>query len=110
MQGGVSKETKLAVAWEFEDAVIETLLFKTKSAIEKYSPKTLVIGGGVIANKALRENFLKLKETYPGMEVLIPEKSLTTDNATMIATAGYIEYLIGKPTGELKANGNLDIN
>jgi N6-L-threonylcarbamoyladenine synthase len=101
---------KEEVAREFEDAVIETLLSKTKAAIDKYLPETLIIGGGVVANKALRENFLKLKEKYPEMEVLIPEKTLTTDNATMIAAAGYIEYLKnGKPGGELRAQGNLDI-
>src|SRR3989344_3702137 len=103
--------SKLArVAREFEDAVIETLISKTKAAIEKYSPKTLVIGGGVIANKALRENFLKLSKNYPEMKILIPEKSLTTDNATMIAAAGFIEYLRNnKPNRKLKAQGNLDI-
>ena len=87
----ISEDIKLSVAREFEDAVIEILVSKTKVAIEKYSPKTLIIGGGVIANKALRENFIKLKENYPDLEILIPEKSLTTDNATMIAAAGFIE-------------------
>ena len=102
---------KLLVAREFEDAVIEVLVSKTKVAIEKYWPKTLIIGGGVIANKALRENFLKLKENYPELEILIPEKSLTTDNGTMIALAGFIEYLRNKkPTEKLKAQGNLDID
>jgi N6-L-threonylcarbamoyladenine synthase len=101
---------KKAVAREFEDAVIETLVSKTKKAVNEYSPKTLVIGGGVIANKALRENFLKLSEIYPETKILIPEKSLTTDNATMIAAAGYIEYLRNKkPGGKLKAQGNLNI-
>jgi len=106
------KETnKLAVAREFEDAVIETLISKTKAAIKEYLPKTLIIGGGVIANKALRENFLNLKESYSEIEILIPEKSLTTDNATMIAAAGYIEYLRDKKLGgELKAQGNLKMD
>src|SRR3989344_5512577 len=107
---GLGGEVVIAVAREFEDAVIETLISKTKAAIEKYSPKTLIIGGGVIANKALRENFLKLSKNYSGMKILIPEKSLTTDNATMIAAAGYIEYLRNnKPNRKLKAQGNLDI-
>jgi len=105
---------KIAVAREFEDAVIETLISKTKKAISEYQPKTLIIGGGVIANKALRENFLKLKEIYPKIEILIPEKSLTTDNATMIAAAGYLQYLKNEneslETGDLKAQGNLSIN
>jgi len=101
---------KQAVAREFEDAVIETLLTKTKNAIDKYIPKTLVIGGGVIANKALRENFLNLKESYPELNILIPEKSLTTDNATMIVAAGYIEYLRKNKNKELRAQGNLSIS
>ena len=107
----LEEKEKYEIAREFEDAVIETLVSKTKKAIEKYSPKTLIIGGGVIANKALRENFLKLKENYPELEILIPEKTLTTDNGTMIAAAGFIEYLRGKKSvGKLKAQGNLDIN
>lgn len=106
--------SKMLIAREFEDAVIETLLSKTKKAIDEYSPKTLIIGGGVIANTTLRENFLNLKNEYGDLEILIPEKSLTTDNATMIAIAGYIEYLVHgninkKKTAPLKADGNLSI-
>ncbi|MFH0804276.1 MAG: tRNA (adenosine(37)-N6)-threonylcarbamoyltransferase complex transferase subunit TsaD, partial [Candidatus Zambryskibacteria bacterium] len=108
--GTLGEKEKMEIAREFEDAVTETLISKTKRAIDEYSPKTLIIGGGVIANKALRENLLKLKENYQEMEVLIPEKFLTTDNATMIAAAGFIEYLRnGKREGKLKAQGNLDI-
>jgi len=111
VRGEAFEKVRLTVAREFEDAVIETLISKTKAAIEKSSPKTLVIGGGVIANKALRENFLKLKENYPGVEILIPEKSLTTDNATMIAIAGYIEHSLNKNRDRrLIANGNLEIS
>jgi len=116
-ESSLGGEVRMAVAREFEDAVIETLLSKTKAAIEKHSPKTLIIGGGVIANKALRKTFLDLKEVYrnlpaqAGIGVLIPEKTLTTDNATMIAAAGYIKYLIdGKPDTGLKACGNLNIS
>ncbi|MEK7634921.1 MAG: tRNA (adenosine(37)-N6)-threonylcarbamoyltransferase complex transferase subunit TsaD [Patescibacteria group bacterium] len=103
---------KMAVAREFEDAVIETLISKTQKAIEEYLPKTLIIGGGVIANKALRENFLKLSEKYQELEILIPEKSLTTDNATMITASAYIEYLGNQKSdyGELKAQGNLNLS
>lgn len=100
---------KAAVAREFEDAVIDTLLSKTKAALEKHLPETLIIGGGVIANKALRENFLKLESDYPRLKILIPDRTLTTDNATMIAAAGFIEYLSGEKL-ELRADGNLDIS
>ena len=69
---------KMEIAREFEDAVIETLISKTKKAIEEVSKgvfwdrgisktpfdtvKTLIIGGGVIANKALREKFSEFKK------------------------------------------------
>ena len=107
----LSVKKRFAIAREFEDAIVETLVSKTKMAIDKYLPKTLIIGGGGIANKALRENFLKLSENYPEIEILIPEKSLTTDNAAMIAVAGYIEYLKNKKLNKkLKAQGNLNID
>jgi len=108
--GELTEEQKMEIAHEFEDAVIETLVSKTKKAINEFLPKTLIIGGGVIANKALRENFLKLNETYPDLEIFIPEKSLTTDNATMIAVAGYLEQLKNQNSLELRAQGNLDIS
>lgn len=108
--GTIDDTQKMMIAREFEDAVKETIITKTKLAIDKYLPKTLIVGGGVIANKYLRENLLNLKVDYPGLNILIPEKSLTTDNATMIAIAGYIKYLTsGENTENLKADGNLEI-
>lgn len=103
------KADKFAVAREFEDSVIEVLVSKTISAIEKYSPKNLIIGGGVIANKALRENFSDLEKRFPEIKVLIPDKSLTTDNATMIVAAGYIESLTKSNVNKLTADGGLKI-
>ncbi len=102
-------QKKKEIAREFEDAVIETLLSKTKKAIEQYSPQTLIIGGGVIANKTLRERFLNLHSSYPTLNILIPEKTLTTDNATMIAAAGFIQYLDKGVDNNIKleADGNL---
>ena len=101
---------KLAIAREFEDAVVETLISKTKMAIKNYGPKTLIVGGGVIANKEIRKNILELKSSYKDIEILLPEKSLSTDNATMIAAAGYIDMISGETAPELKANGNLELS
>lgn len=106
----ITPDLKLAVAREFEDSVIETLLTKTKKSIEIYNPKTLIIGGGVISNKSLRESFLNLENEYAGLKILIPEKTLTTDNATMIAAAGFIEHLRNREVKPLKADGNLKID
>jgi len=98
----------LAVAREFEDAVCEVLIEKTKKAILEFAPKTLVIGGGVIANKFLRESFEKMMQQFPETELLIPDRALATDNAVMIAIAGYFTDLSGTKL-ELKAKGNLKI-
>ncbi len=103
-----SHDFKTAVAREFEDAAIETLVSKTKDAIEKYNPKSLIVGGGVIANKKLREDLTLLKDIYPDLNLMIPENILTTDNATMIAISGYIDFLQSK-SRDLEANGNLSI-
>ncbi|MEK7642664.1 MAG: tRNA (adenosine(37)-N6)-threonylcarbamoyltransferase complex transferase subunit TsaD [Patescibacteria group bacterium] len=102
---------KVLVAKEFQDAIVETLLFKTKKAIIEYAPKTLIVGGGVIANKELREKFCDLERDFDSLRVLIPEKELTTDNATMISMAGYIDYMSGdtKIPAKLQARGHLEI-
>ena len=44
-----------ALAMEFEDAVVETLVEKTRRAVEQYHPKSVVVGGGVSANTRLRD-------------------------------------------------------
>lgn len=107
--GEISEQLKKKIAREFEDAVIETLISKTKKALEEYDAKTLIVGGGVIANKMLREKISDLKNEYKDFNILISEKSLATDNAVMIAIAGYIQFLTDKNKLELKANGNLKI-
>lgn len=106
----LSETQKMEIAREFEDSVVEVLLKKTKKAIEEFSPKTLIIGGGVIANKVIREKFLELEKAIPNFRVLVPEKSLSTDNATMIAMSAYIDSLrTDSRKYEIRADGNLDI-
>jgi N6-L-threonylcarbamoyladenine synthase len=107
-QQNLDDTKKMEIAREFEDAVIDTLITKTEKAIKEYNPKTIIIGGGVIANTTLRDNFLDLKNKFKDIEILIPERELTTDNATMIAYAGYISFL-QKEDLPLKAKGNLSI-
>ena len=72
----------------FQQAVIDTLLIKTFSAVREKGVKRLLIGGGVAANESLRKQFfLKAKEEK--VEIHLPPKNLCTDNAAMIASAGY---------------------
>ncbi len=84
----MTDEIKMQIAKEFEDAVIEVLVSKTKKALEQNDAQTLIVGGGVIANKKLRN---ALKQALPDVKVFIPNMKLTTDNATMIGIAGYLK-------------------
>jgi N6-L-threonylcarbamoyladenine synthase len=95
---------KKAVALDFENAVTEVLFKKTKQAVEEFAACRLIIGGGVIANQHIRDTFSKLN-----VEVSVPEFELATDNAVMIAMAGYIKSFRSDPEifPEIKAQGNL---
>jgi|TARA_Y100000310_G_scaffold341769_1_gene442001 N6-L-threonylcarbamoyladenine synthase len=98
----VSYENKLLVAREFEDAVADVLVHKTRKAIEKYNAKTLLVGGGVSANKYIREKLGELD-----VKLLLPQQELTGDNAIMIAIAGYFRKLKNGEASEIRAEGNL---
>jgi N6-L-threonylcarbamoyladenine synthase len=106
---------KAEIAEEFENAVTEVLLAKTKKALGTKTPeaigiKTLILGGGVTANAFIRESFQKMvQKEFPGTKLLIPTIDLSTDNAVMIAMAGYLNFAAGKKpaTEAFKAEGNL---
>lgn len=115
--GGVlTDDTKKQIACEFENAATDVLLAKTFKAIDEYGVQTLLIGGGVAANKFIKKSFLE-KQTaeYPDLKILLPEKDLSTDNALMIAIAGYYRYqhiMAGNKKFPLSfvANGNWDVS
>lgn len=76
----------------FQDAVIAALLNKTLAVAAKYKIKRVVLGGGVIANKTIRGEFVK-KGKEEGIEIFFPSIALCTDNGAMIAAAGYFKFL-----------------
>lgn len=85
-----SENNKKHVAHEFENAVGEVLWKKTAQALAETGARTLVIGGGVSANTHIRRVFQEAISTQcPDVALRIPAASLTTDNAVMIALAGY---------------------
>lgn len=100
-------EIRKLIAKEFQDACIEVLSKKVRRAISEYGAQSLIIGGGVIANSEIRKEFLTLDNDF--FKVYIPELSLTTDNAVMIAFAGYISQFKTQPTinPDIRADGNL---
>jgi len=79
------------VAASFQASVVEVLVEKTFRAVKEYKVGQLLLAGGVAANKGLREA-LRLRSEKEGIDLVIPPLSLCTDNAAMIAAAGYIQY------------------
>jgi N6-L-threonylcarbamoyladenine synthase len=105
----MTEEIKQEIAREFEDAVVEVIIKKTKEAIEQYGAQTVIIGGGVSANKKIRNDFTTLAEDL-NIEFLVPEISASTDNAFMIALAGYLNIKANKKySSDFKALGNLSL-
>ncbi len=111
--GEIDENKKKQIAREFQQAVIDVLLSKTSKAITQYNPKTLIIAGGVSANQELQTQFRnKLAPDFSNLNLLIPDLKLSTDNATMIAVAGYFRALkndFADPE-KLTADGNLNID
>jgi len=88
----LSKSDKLAIAHEFQEAVADVLAKKTLRAAQTYKVKTILLGGGVAANDALRERLAQdVSRTLPDVVLLLPEKSATGDNAAMIAVASFMQ-------------------
>ena len=80
-------KTKMAIAYAFQEAIVETLVVKCQRAFEETASSTLVIAGGVGANRTLRK---RLQETFGQDHLYFPNIALCTDNGAMIAYAGYL--------------------
>ncbi len=86
----------------FIKAVVNSLESRTLKALEKYGADTLVLAGGVSANSVLRETMLADSKKY-GFKLYLPELSLCGDNAAMVASQGYYEFISGK-RGDMSLN------
>ena len=85
----------------FQETVTQVLIENVKKAIEDTGLKTITLAGGVSANSHIRKEFLKLEQD--GIKVYMPELKLCTDNAAMIASSGYYNFISGK-RNELNLN------
>ncbi len=91
-----SDPTRVAeAAASFQQAAIDVLTTKTIKAAEKLGVKQILLAGGVVSNKALRDCFM---DNSP-LPVLIPPPRLCTDNAAMVAACGYHHYRLSKVDG-----------
>ncbi len=77
----------------FQKTVTEILMENVIKAINITGIKTITLAGGVSANSYIRNEFLKLNKQ--NIKVYMPDLKLCTDNAAMIASAGYYNYILG---------------
>lgn len=89
-----TEKTRRAIAYAFQQAVVETLLIKCRRAVEKTAASRLVVAGGVGANRALRSGLTNLMAKLQG-EAYFPRAEYCTDNGAMVAFAGFMHFAAG---------------
>jgi N6-L-threonylcarbamoyladenine synthase len=108
----LTNEARIRIALEFEDAVADVLVAKTTRAIRTTNAHTLIVGGGVSANKHIKRRLeAMIAEEFPDTYCYTPSLELATDNAVMIGMAAYARH-ISVPSEEIdpmtiRADGNL---
>ena len=106
----LTPEEIAAFAREFEDAVADVFIAKTRHALEQTGAKTFVIGGGVAANTFIREQLVQLiQKEFDDVEVRLPDISITGDNAIMIGQAALTHFLSNDWKLSDPSRSNLDI-
>jgi len=109
----LTPETTNQICYEFQQAAIDVLISKTLKAAEKYKAKSVMLSGGVSANKLLRETLERQVSTgLKNVKFFKPEMVYTADNAAMIALAGYFnrqKIKTGSPSWKpVEPNANLN--
>ncbi len=112
----LAEDEKKMLAEEFENAVTEVLISKTRRALKETGAKSLIIGGGVIANSYIRSEFEKMIKNEFGPQdkfepksefltgespvtLFTPSLDLSTDNSVMIGMAGYLRIISAQKSG-----------
>lgn len=102
----LSDEMKIKIATEFEEAVKDVLIFKTKKAINETGAQSLIVGGGVASSLYLKENF-EILALELQIDLYYSGKDLATDNALMIALTCANQIQNGvQPTRNFEAIGS----
>lgn len=90
---GLCDRQALNLVASFQRSMVEDLVAKTLAAAREYDVQTLFVSGGVAANQELRATFQREAEMQ-GLPVFFPSRSLSTDNAAMIAAAAFPKFLV----------------
>lgn len=98
LTGSALNELKADIARAFEDAVVDTLAIKCRRAVDQTGVKTLVLAGGVSANRRLRQQIDKMMSERDGA-AYYPRPEFCTDNGAMIAYAGWQRLRAGQHEG-----------
>jgi N6-L-threonylcarbamoyladenine synthase len=104
----LSEAQKADIAASFQHIAIETIIDKAKLAYEEFGPKSVVIAGGVAANRELRR---QLSAALP-FPITYPDPKLCTDNAAMVAALAYFKASLNQPAADpynLEINPNLSM-
>jgi N6-L-threonylcarbamoyladenine synthase len=105
----LSSAATLDLIASFQRAVVDNLVSRTFAAAEKHGARTILVSGGVAANSELRRTF-EAEGVRRGVEVYFPSRALSTDNAAMIAAAGYARFMAGeRADSTLNAEANLPL-
>ncbi len=89
------EENKFDLCASVQETIIDILMKKLMKAVKQTGIKRVAIAGGVSANSGLRQAMINAQNQY-GWEIFIPKLAHSTDNAAMIAVAGYYKYLKGE--------------
>jgi N6-L-threonylcarbamoyladenine synthase len=105
----LDEQAKADVAWEFQEAIVDTLVGKSLRAVEETGIRRLVIAGGVGANRRLRTRLAEAARAV-GAEVFYPRLEFCTDNGAMIAYAGMLRLAAGETaTSSIEARARWDL-
>jgi len=97
--GVLSERQKADIAASFQEAAVDVLISKTRRAAGMHPIRSLLLSGGVSANRLLRERLTVLAGEL-GLPVFIPDIAYTGDNAAMIAVAAYFSHARGTPASD----------
>jgi N6-L-threonylcarbamoyladenine synthase len=107
-----SKKYIQEMCFETQQAIIDVLIHKTLKAAKDFRVKSIILGGGVAANRELRKQFKSILNSQKSIvNFLVPPKKFCTDNAVMVAATAYFHQKLSPPKNwkKIKAYANLKI-